>query len=50
MLNRYALAIACLACSAAQAETFQDSLGNTWELSGFMKLEATQALRAPRIC
>jgi hypothetical protein len=49
MLNRYALAIACLACSAAQAETFQDSLGNTWELSGFMKLEGTQALRAPRI-
>ena len=48
MLNRYALAIACLACSAAQAETFQDSLGNTWELSGFMKLEGTQAFRAPR--
>jgi hypothetical protein len=49
MLNRYALAIACLACSTAQAETFQDSLGNTWDLSGFMKVEASHAFSAPRI-
>jgi len=48
MLKRCALALATLTCSVATAETFRDSAGNTWELSGFMKLEATRAATVPR--
>jgi len=50
-MKKLALRVLALAVSIPApvlAETFQDSLGNTWELSGFMKLESTRSNAAPK--
>lgn len=43
----FALTLPC-AMSPGLAETFRDDRGTLWEISGFMKLEATRAGVAPR--
>jgi hypothetical protein len=46
---RAALTLGVVLPLFAQAETFQDSKGNTWEISGFVKVEATRASASPKL-
>lgn len=46
--HRAALMLGVVLPFGSQAEIFQDSRGNTWEISGFVKLEATRSAQAPK--
>ena len=46
--RRTALLLGFVLPFGSHAETFQDTKGNTWEISGFVKVEATRASETPR--
>ncbi|MFM7569797.1 MAG: hypothetical protein ACKO8O_14020 [Betaproteobacteria bacterium] len=46
--RRAALVLGVVLPFGSQAEIFQDSRGNTWEISGFVKVEATRSAQAPK--